>query len=84
LEGLKVPANIELSSLAERVLVVLSRYTAFSWPVLAAQCKRYNVDLAHLTANNLKLIAPHLAAGVARFTSPQKGEQALAELERLK
>ncbi len=72
-----------LSPLAERVLGVLRFYTAFSWPVLRAQCDRLSLSPATLNAAQLPPLIPLLAAGVARFTSPLKGEQVRRELELL-
>ncbi len=83
MDGLRVPANVQLSPMAERVLAILSHHTAFPWPVLMAQCQRCNLDPAQIGAAEVKQLAPLLSAGVARFTSPQKGAQVLAELNKL-
>jgi hypothetical protein len=77
---LKLPADVTLSPVAQTVLEVMSRYTVFPWPVLLAQCRRVGADPAALTAAEARPLVPFLAEGVARFTSPLKGEQVKAEL----
>lgn len=77
---LKLPADVVLSPVARRILEVLSRYTVFPWPVLQAQCRRTGADPAALTIAEARPLVALLGDGVARFTSPQKGEQVKAEL----
>jgi hypothetical protein len=72
-----------MNAFSARVFAVLSSYTAFPWPIMVSQCKRCNVDPGQLTPIALKSVIPHLATGVARFTSPQKGDLVKAELEAL-
>ena len=78
-----LPPGVSLSHLSEQVFEVLARYTTFPWPVLSTQCKRLGLDPAFLTSADLRRLIPLLTAGVARFTSPLKGEQARRELENL-
>jgi hypothetical protein len=77
------PAGVVLGSLTEQVFDILAGYTAFPWPVLVTQAKRCGVDLAALTPSDLDKLAPHLAVGVERYTSPQKGAAVKAELVAL-
>ncbi len=79
----KLPDGVVLTPLSARVFQVLAQKTAFPWPVMLAQCKRCNVDPAALTPNDLRLVLPYLADGVARFTSPDKGDHVRVELEKL-
>ena len=79
----KRPDDTELSPLAQQVLDILGKYTAFPWPVFFAQCRRVNHDPARLGPTELEEILPRLSAGVARFTSPQKGENVERELRAL-
>ena len=72
LKSSKIPAGVSLSPLAHEVFKVLERYTAFPWPILAAQCKRAGTTPTALTENSLLTLIPLLAAGVGRFTSPEK------------
>ena len=68
----KPPEGEELSEVALRVFEILRKYTGFPWPVLAAQCKRVGVTPETLTVAALPTLIPFLAAGVGRFTSPEK------------
>jgi len=79
----QLPGGVTLGPLSSRVFEVLARYTAFPWPVLMAQAKRAGHDPTQLTPVSLRQIIPLLSSGVARFTSPQKGEAARQELEAL-
>lgn len=72
-----------LNALSEQVFEVLANYTAFPWPIMMSQCKRCRVDPVALTPATLKEAIPHLSSSVARFTSPQKGEQVRIDLEAL-
>lgn len=65
-----VPANVALNPLAAAVFEVLEQYTVFPWPVLSTQCKRLALDPANLSVADLERLAPLLAQGVARFTTP--------------
>ena len=79
----QLPLGVTLGPLSLQVFDVLAKYTAFPWPVMVAQCKRCGVDAANLTPASLRQVIPYLSSGVARFTSPQKGDAARRELERL-
>jgi len=72
-----------LSEFSAKVYEVLSRYTAFPWPVMAAQCRRLKLDPANLSAASLQQAAGLLSEGVARFTSPEKGQAVAEELRAL-
>jgi hypothetical protein len=76
----KPPEGVELNALSTRVFAILSKYTAFPWPILMTQAKRCGVDAARLTHADLHELVPHLAAGVERYTSPEKGAATRAEL----
>lgn len=78
-----LPAGVTLSTLSERVYRVLQEHTAFPWAVLSAQCKRAGVDPTVLTHETLRRVAPQLAAGVGRFTSPVQQQAVLRALEEL-
>ncbi len=77
------PSDVTLSPFSGRVFDTLSKATAFPWPIMMSQCKRCRVDPAALTPASLKEVLPFLVSSVARFTSPQKGEQVRADLEAL-
>ncbi len=66
------PEGAKLSEVALQVFEILRKYTGFPWPVLAAQCKRVGVTPETLTVAALPTLIPFLAAGVGRFTSPEK------------
>lgn len=68
------PEGVALSPLAEKVFDLLATYTAFPWPVLATVAQRKGIDLATLSPAGLATIAPFLAQGVERYTSPAKGQ----------
>lgn len=80
MNGAVFPPGVSLVPLSREVFQVLARHTAFPWPVLSTQCKRQGVDPGALTAADLRGLIPHLASGVARFTSPDRGEQVRVEL----
>ena len=80
LKSSKIPAGVSLSPLATEVFKVLERYTAFPWPILAAQCKRAGTTPIALTEDSLLSLIPLLAAGVGRFTSPEKEAAVQREL----
>jgi len=78
-----LPAGVTLNALSERAYRAMQEHTAFPWAVLSAQCRRAGVDPAALTPEALKKIAPQLAAGVGRFTSPAQQQAVLRALEAL-
>ena len=80
---LKLPPGVTLGPLSRQVFEILARYTAFPWPVMVGQAKRVGQDPTHLTPAGLRQLIPLLSSGVARFTSPQKGDAARADLETL-
>ena len=69
-----------MSPVAREVFKVLERYTAFPWPILAAQCKRVGTAPDQLEPVSLPALIPLLAAGVGRFTSPAKESAVKKEL----
>lgn len=79
----KLPEGVVLMPLSAKVFDVLARETAFPWAVMLAQCKRCGCDPTALTPSDLKTVLPLLSQGVARFTSPEKGERVRAELDHL-
>jgi hypothetical protein len=79
----KLPEGVVLTPLSARVFNVLANETAFPWAVMLAQCKRCGCDPTALTPADLKTVLPFLSQGVARFTSPEKGERVRTELEKL-
>ena len=74
------PEGAKLSEVALQVFEILRKYTGFPWPVLAAQCKRVGVTPETLTVAALPTLIPFLAAGVGRFTSPEKEPAVRKEL----
>ncbi|UJR85633.1 hypothetical protein [Sandaracinus amylolyticus] len=42
---------------------------------MQAQCRREDLDPTSLSKTDVERLVPHLATVVARFTSPEKGEQ---------
>ena len=76
----KLPSGLAMSPVAQDIFRVLDRYTAFPWPILAAQCKRAGVTPEHLGPVSLPQLIPLLAAGVGRFTSPDKEAAVKKEL----
>lgn len=79
----RLPPGIALNPLSQRVVDLLERNTVFPWPVLMAQCKRFNVDPAALTPATLAPVVDAIADGVARFTSPAKGDEVRRALHTL-
>jgi hypothetical protein len=79
----KPPEGVVMTPLSSRVFQVLAQHTAFPWAVMVAQCKRCDVDPSALGPSELKRVAPFLCSGVARFTSPEKGESVRRELDKL-
>jgi hypothetical protein len=79
----KYPEGVTLNVLSMKVFDCLTRYTSFPWPILTAQCKRCQTDPVNLTIDGLERVLPFLVEGVARFTSPQKGELLRQELNSL-
>ncbi len=77
------PEGTKLSDVAQQVFDILRKYTGFPWPVLAAQCKRIGVSPDTLGRAALPTLIPHLAAGVGRFTSPEKEAAVRKELGQL-
>lgn len=77
------PEGTALSEVAHQVFDILRKYTGFPWPVLAAQCKRVGVTPDALTRAALPTLIPYLAAGVGRFTSPEKEAAVRKELSLL-
>jgi len=77
----KIPPGTFLSPVAQAVFKVLERYTSFPWPVLAAQCKRVGTAPEFLDGGALPALIPLLAAGVGRFTSPEKENAVRKELQ---
>ena len=79
-----IPSNAQLRGLSLRVFQVLSKYTAFLWAVLQAQCRRSGIDPMALNPGGLGDIIEDLAGGVARFSSVAKGDQVRLELAALR
>jgi hypothetical protein len=79
----KYPAGVTLGTLSMRVFDCLVKYTSFPWPILTAQCKRCQLDPASLNAEGLERVLPFLVEGVARFTSPQKGDALKEDLSAI-
>jgi len=77
------PEGAKLSAVAQQVFDVLRKSTGFPWPVLAAQCKRVGVTPETLSKASLHSLIPFLAAGVGRFTSPEKEAAVRKELTLL-
>lgn len=78
-----LPEGVALNALSERVYRAMQEHTAFPWAVLSAQCKRLNVDPTALSRESLEKLAPLLAAGVGRFTSPAAQSAVLRTLQSL-
>jgi hypothetical protein len=76
----KYPEGVVLGAVSIKVFDCLTRYTSFPWPILMAQSKRCQLEPAALTYDGLERVLPFLVEGVARFTSPQKGELLRQEL----
>jgi hypothetical protein len=79
----RMPAGVALGPVSERVFEILARYTVFPWPVLMAQAQRLGLSPANVQMTDLPELVPLLAAGVERFTSPEKARAARQELESL-
>jgi hypothetical protein len=78
-----VPTDAQLGGLALQVFQVLAKYTAFPWPILQAQCERAGVKPETLSSKELNKVVSFLADGVARFSTPDKGEAVRRELKTL-
>lgn len=72
-----------LSPLSRQVFEVVARYTAFTWPILTAQCRRAGLDPMQLDKDGLLRIIPFIAEGVGAFTTPEKASLVGAALWRL-
>jgi hypothetical protein len=72
-----------LSPFSEQVFGVVAKYTVFAWPVLAAQCRRSNVDPMHLDKEALGRVIGLLAEGVTAFTTPAKARRLEEDLALL-
>jgi hypothetical protein len=81
--GARIPDGVTLSPFSSRVFNVLAEQTAFPWAVLQAQSQRCHLDPAALTPDGLVTLLPLLVSGVARFTSPEKGQLVRTRLELL-
>jgi len=81
--GFKTSKPSDLTPFAQRVFDTLAKYTAFPWPIMLAQCRRADVEPATLQARDLHKVIDFMSEGVARFTSPEKGEALRAELRAL-
>ena len=79
----KLPEDVTLNDLGQRVFDVLARHTSFPWPVLQAQCKRHGVDPRTLAPEGLTRVVDDLADAVGRFTSPQTKQAVASELRSL-
>ncbi len=74
------PHGVTLNALSHRVFVVLSKYTAFPWPILKTQAARLGLDGEALQESDLARLIERLGRGVARFNSPEAGEDVSREL----
>lgn len=79
----KLPPGTQLGPLSRSVFEILSRYTAFPWPVLSAQCKRVDCNPETLGLGELRGLITALSSSVGRFTSPEKEQAVRGELEAL-
>ena len=77
------PAGVEFNALSESVFDILRDFTAFPWPLLRTQAERAGADPAALGRTALKRLIEPLAAGVARFNTPEAGREVQLALERL-
>lgn len=73
----------ELSDVGRRAFDVLAEFTSFPGPVLVAQLKRHGIAPEDVDCEGLRLALEDIAHGVARFTSPEKGDAVLARLREL-
>ena len=72
-----------LSGLAEQVVQSLEAHTALAWTILESHCEREGFAPEALGLADLEQLRPGLVKGVARFTSPQKGEDVDLRLQAL-
>ncbi len=73
----------DINMLSEKVMQILRKSTPLAWAIFNKQCSMYGFDAAQLTIDQLSKVSKILADAVARFTSPQKGEQTLQLLKKL-
>ncbi|AKF10961.1 hypothetical protein [Sandaracinus amylolyticus] len=78
-----LPQGVQLGKISREVFDALARFTSFPWPVMQAQCRREELDPTALTKSDVERLLPHLATAVARFTSPEKGEQVAEALRAI-
>lgn len=78
-----LPSGVVLGPLSREVFLALAEHTSFPWPIMQAQCRREGVDPTSLTHADLARVVDHLAAAVARFTSPERGQQVTDRLRAL-
>ncbi len=79
-----IPQDTNLQGLSLQVFDILAKHTAFPWSILKAQCHRIAADPSHLSRDQLcGDLVNYLADGVARFSSPEKGERIRRELKAL-
>jgi hypothetical protein len=72
-----------LSGLAEQVVQIIENHTALAWTLLESHCERAGFVPDALGLAELEHLRPGLAEGVARFTSPEKGEDVSIRLQAL-
>ncbi len=80
---ISVTAPGDLSSFSRQVVEVMAKYTSFAWPILAAQCRRANIEPGNLDKDSLLKLLPFIVQGVGAFTSPEKAKMVGAALWRL-
>ena len=76
---MKTPPSFEpteaLDALGRAVFAVLREVTPLAWTLLTNQCARRKLEVSTLTREQWRSLVPELASSIARFTSPQKGEE---------
>jgi hypothetical protein len=81
--GVNAAAPAGLSPFSRQVFDVMAKYTAFTWPILTAQCRRASVDPMHLDKESLLKVIPFITEGVGAFSTPEKASRVGAALWRL-
>lgn len=72
-----------LSDLARQVVEILEDHTALAWTILESHCERAGLVPDALDLADLEGLMPGLAKGVARFSSPEKGEDVTIRIQAL-
>ena len=64
-----------LDALGRAVFEILREVTPLAWTLLSNQCAKRNLEASTLTREQWRSLVPEIVSSIARFTSPQRGEE---------